>query len=169
MLNVDSLKRGIVIDHIKAGSCMDIYKYLELDKLDCSVAIIKNAKSNAMGKKDIIKVEGLLDIDLDVLGFIDCDITVNVIDDGKIIEKKKLTMPETIRNVVSCKNPRCITSIERGIDQVFKLSDRENHVYTVNKNTKKNKNSQSIGFLHTLAVFISLYDSIFSFCERRKR
>ena len=119
MLNVDSLKRGIVIDHIKAGSCMDIYKYLELDKLDCSVA----------GKKDIIKVEGLLDIDLDVLGFIDCDITVNVIDDGKIIEKKKLTMPETIRNVVSCKNPRCITSIERGIDQVFKLSDRENHVY----------------------------------------
>ena len=81
MLNVDSLKRGIVIDHIKAGSCMDIYKYLELDKLDCSVAIIKNAKSNAMGKKDIIKVEGLLDIDLDVLGFIDCDITVNVIDD----------------------------------------------------------------------------------------
>ena len=120
MLNVDSLKRGIVIDHIKAGSCMDIYKYLELDRLDCSVAIIK---------KDIIKVEGLLDIDLDVLGFIDCDITVNVIDDGKIIEKKKLTMPETIRNVVSCKNPRCITSIERGIDQVFKLSDRENHVY----------------------------------------
>ena len=117
MLNVDSLKRGIVIDHIKAGSCMDIYKYLELDRLDCSVAIIKNAKSNAMG------------IDLDVLGFIDCDITVNVIDDGKIIEKKKLTMPETIRNVVSCKNPRCITSIERGIDQVFKLSDRENHVY----------------------------------------
>ena len=100
---------------------MDIYKYLELDKLDCSVAIIKNAKSNAMGKKDIIKVEGLLDIDLDVLGFIDCDITVNVIDDGKIIEKKKLTMPETIRNVVSCKNPRCITSIERGIDQVFKF------------------------------------------------
>ena len=85
MLNVDSLKRGIVIDHIKAGSCMDIYKYLELDKLDCSVAIIKNAKSNAMGKKDIIKVEGLLDIDLDVLGFIDCDITVNVIDDGKIV------------------------------------------------------------------------------------
>ena len=129
MLNVDSLKRGIVIDHIKAGSCMDIYKYLELDKLDCSVAIIKNAKSNAMGKKDIIKVEGLLDIDLDVLGFIDCDITVNIIDDGKIIEKKKLIIPEIIRNVVTCKNPRCITSSERGIDQVFKLSDKENHVY----------------------------------------
>ena len=172
MLNVDSLKRSIVIDHIKAGSCMDIYKYLELDKLDCSVAIIKNAKSNAMGKKDIIKVEGLLDIDLDVLGFIDCDITVNVIDDGKIIEKKKLTMPETIRNVVSCKNPRCITSIERGIDQVFKLSDRENHVYRCaycEQKYEKNKNSQSMEESNTLAVFISLYDSIFSFCERRKR
>lgn len=172
MLNVDSLKRGIVIDHIKAGSCMDIYKYLELDKLDCSVAIIKNAKSNAMGKKDIIKVEGLLDIDLDVLGFIDCDITVNVIDDGKIIEKKKLTMPETIRNVVSCKNPRCITSIERGIDQVFKLSDRENHVYRCaycEQKYEKNKNSQSMEESNTLAVFISLYDSIFPFCERRKR
>lgn len=124
------------------------------------------------GKKDIIKVEGLLDIDLDVLGFIDCDITVNVIDDGKIIEKKKLTMPETIRNVVSCKNPRCITSIERGIDQVFKLSDRENHVYRCaycEQKYEKNKNSQSMEESNTLAVFISLYDSIFPFCERRKR
>ena len=107
MLNVDSLKRGIVIDHIKAGSCMDIYKYLELDKLDCSVAIIKNAKSNAMGKKDIIKVEGLLDIDLDVLGFIDCDITVNVIDDGKIIEKKNspiLLIPRRANNPMGRSN-----------------------------------------------------------------
>ena len=129
MLNVGAIKEGFVLDHIKAGMSLSIYHDLKLDQLDCCVAIIKNAKSNAMGKKDIIKVEGLLDIDLDVLGFIDCDITVNVIDDGKIIEKKKLTMPETIRNVVSCKNPRCITSIERGIDQVFKLSDRENHVY----------------------------------------
>lgn len=129
MLNVDSLTRGIVIDHIKAGSCMALYKYLELDKLDCSVAIIKNAKSNRMGKKDIIKIDGMLDLDLDVLGFLDCNITVNIIDNGKIIEKKNLVLPDTIRNVVSCKNPRCITSIEQGIDQVFKLADPKNHLY----------------------------------------
>ena len=89
MLNVDSLEKGIVIDHILAGSCMQIYQYLELDKLDCSVAIIKNAKSDAMGKKDIIKIEGMIDVDLDVLGFIDCNITINIIENGKIIEKKK--------------------------------------------------------------------------------
>ena len=88
MLNVDSLEKGIVIDHIRAGSCMQIYQYLELDKLDCSVAIIKNAKSDAMGKKDIIKIEGMIDVDLDVLGFIDCNITINIIENGKIIEKK---------------------------------------------------------------------------------
>ncbi len=129
MLNVDSLTRGIVIDHIKAGSCMALYKYLELDKLDCSVAIIKNAKSNRMGKKDIIKIDGMLDLDLDVLGFLDCNITVNIIDNGKIIEKKNLVLPDTIRNVVSCKNPRCITSIEQGIDQVFKLADPKTHLY----------------------------------------
>lgn len=129
MLKVDSLSKGIVIDHIRAGSCMEIYKYLELDKLDCSVAIIKNAKSNAMGKKDIIKIEGMIDVDLDVLGFIDCNITVNIIDDDKIIEKKKLELPKVVRNVVSCKNPRCITSEERNIDQVFKLCDAEHHIY----------------------------------------
>ncbi len=129
MLNVDSLTKGIVIDHIKAGSCMALYKYLELDKLDCSVAIIKNAKSNQMGKKDIIKIDGMLDLDLDVLGFLDCNITVNIIDNGEIIEKKNLVLPETVRNVVSCKNPRCITSIERGIDQVFRLSDPEKQIY----------------------------------------
>lgn len=129
MLNVDSLTRGIVIDHIKAGSCMSLYKYLELDKLDCSVAIIKNAKSNRMGKKDIIKIDGMLDLDLDILGFLDCNITVNIIDNGKIIEKKNLVLPHTIRNVVSCKNPRCITSIEQGIDQVFTLADPDTHSY----------------------------------------
>ena len=129
MLNVDSLKRGIVIDHIKAGSCMDIYKYLELDKLDCSVAIIKTLKAMLWEKKTSLKWKVFLDIDLDVLGFIDCDITVNIIDDGKNYRKEKLIIPEIIRNVVTCKNPRCITSIERGIDQVFKLSDKENHVY----------------------------------------
>ncbi|MCI9576152.1 MAG: aspartate carbamoyltransferase regulatory subunit [Clostridiales bacterium] len=129
MLNVDSLTKGIVIDHIKAGSCMALYKYLELDKLDCSVAIIKNAKSNQMGKKDIIKIDGMLDLDMDVLGFLDCNITVNIIDNGEIIEKKNLVLPETVRNVVSCKNPRCITSIEQGIDQVFQLSDPEKQIY----------------------------------------
>lgn len=129
MLNVDSLEKGIVIDHILAGSCMQIYQYLELDKLDCSVAIIKNAKSDAMGKKDIIKIEGMIDVDLDVLGFIDCNITINIIENGKIIEKKKLKLPKMVKNVVSCKNPRCITSVERSIDQVFKLCDAEHHVY----------------------------------------
>ncbi len=119
-------------------------------------------------------MEGLLDIDLDVLGFIDCDITVNVIDDGKIIEKKKLTMPETIRNVVSCKNPRCITSIERENGQVFKLSDRENHVYRCayceQQNTKRNKNGQSMEESNTLAVFLFIFTiQIFSFYGRRKR
>lgn len=129
MLNVDSLEKGIVIDHIRAGSSMEIYKYLELDKLDCSVAIIKNAKSEVMGKKDIIKIENMIDVDLDVLGFIDCNITINIIDHGKVIQKKNLKLPQVVRNVVSCKNPRCITSVERNIDQVFKLSDPENHVY----------------------------------------
>ncbi len=129
MLNVDSLTKGIVIDHIRAGSCMELYKYLELDKLDCSVAIIKNAKSDALGKKDIIKIDDMIDLDLNVLGFIDCNITINIIDNGKIIEKKKLTLPEKVKNVVSCKNPRCITSVERNIDQVFKLTDAETHTY----------------------------------------
>ena len=130
MLNVDSLKRGIVIDHIKAGSCMDIYKYLELDKLDCSVAIIKNAKSNKMGKKDIMKIECPIDvIDLDILGFIDHNITINIIQDEKIVEKKRLKLPKEITNVIKCKNPRCITSIEQELDHVFVLTDPENEVY----------------------------------------
>ncbi|MGI5966463.1 MULTISPECIES: aspartate carbamoyltransferase regulatory subunit [Anaerotruncus] len=119
-MNVDSIKRGLVIDHIKAGKSMDIYKFLELDKLDCSVAIIKNARSKKTGKKDIIKIEDNIDIDLDVLGFIDPDITVNIIDDGRIIEKKKLTLPVEVTNVVKCKNPRCITSIEQELPQVFR-------------------------------------------------
>ena len=120
MLSIDSVERGVVIDHIKAGKSMDIYKFLELDKLDCSVAIIKNARSKKTGKKDIIKIEDNIDIDLDVLGFIDPDITVNIIDDGRIIEKKKLTLPVEVTNVVKCKNPRCITSIEQELPQVFR-------------------------------------------------
>ena len=130
MLNVGSLKEGFVLDHIKAGKSMEIYKYLGLDKLDCQVAIIKNAKSNKMGRKDIIKIECPIDvIDLDILGFIDHNITVNIIKDDKIIEKKALKLPEKITNVIKCKNPRCITSIENQLDHVFVLTDPEKVVY----------------------------------------
>ena len=119
MLNIDSLDSGIVIDHIKAGSSME----------DCCVAIIKNAKSNKYGKKDIIKIEGVTEINTDILGFIDHNITVNVIKDGVIAEKKAIGLPNEIHNVIKCKNPRCITSVEEGIEQVFRLSDRERHLY----------------------------------------
>lgn len=130
MLNVGSLNEGIVLDHIKAGKSMSIYKYLGLDKLDCQVAIIKNARSNKMGRKDIIKIEGSLDlVDLDILGFIDHDITVNIIKDGIITEKKDLSLPKTIKNVLICKNPRCITSIEQELSQIFFLADPEKEVY----------------------------------------
>lgn len=129
MLNVDSLERGVVIDHIQAGKSMEIYKFLELDKLDCSVAIIQNARSKKCGKKDIIKIENEIDIDLDVLGFIDPNISVNIINHGTIIEKKKLSLPETITNVAKCKNPRCITSVEQELPHVFKLADRSKALY----------------------------------------
>lgn len=129
MLNVDSLQKGVVIDHIKAGSSMDIYHYLRLDELDCSVAIIKNAKSAKMGRKDIIKIEELTDINLDVLGFIDNNITVNIIENGRIVEKKKLTLPEQVRGVIRCKNPRCITAVETDVEHIFRLADRERHLY----------------------------------------
>lgn len=130
MLNVGSLNEGIVLDHIKAGKAMSIYKHLQLDKLDCQVAIIKNARSDKMGRKDIIKIEGSLDlVDLDILGFIDHDITVNIIKDSVISEKKILTLPKTIKNVIVCKNPRCITSIEQELDQIFLLSDSAKEVY----------------------------------------
>lgn len=121
MLSVDSIKKGVVIDHIKAGKAMEIYSYLSLDKLDCSVAVIKNAKSGKLGKKDIIKIEDRIDVDLDVLGFIDPGITVNIIEDGLITSKLKLSLPKRLVNVLKCKNPRCVTSVEREIDQVFLL------------------------------------------------
>ena len=124
MLNIDSLERGVVIDHIKAGKSMEIYRVLELDKLDCSVAIIKNARSKKTERKDIIKIEDRIDIDLDVLGFIDPNITVNIIDGGKIVEKKKLSLPAQVVNVVKCKNPRCITSVEQELDHVFALTEK---------------------------------------------
>ena len=130
MLNIGGLNEGFVLDHIEAGKAMMIYNNLGLDKLDCCVAIIKNARSNKMGKKDIIKIEGGLDfVDLDVLGFIDHNITVNIIKDGKIVEKKRLSLPKKITNVIKCKNPRCITSIEQELKHIFILTDEENQVY----------------------------------------
>ena len=129
-LTVGRIEEGFVLDHIQAGRSMDIYKYLHLDKLDCCVAIIKNAKSNKMGKKDIIKVECPIEnLDLDILGFIDHNITVNIIKDETIVAKKDLKLPKQVVNVIKCKNPRCITSIEQGLDQVFVLADEENEVY----------------------------------------
>ena len=130
MLNVGALREGFVLDHIKAGKAMTIYHDLKLDKLDCTVAIIKNAKSNKMGKKDIIKVEcPIEDLDLDILGFIDHNITVNIIKDEKIVEKKDLRLPKQVVNVIRCKNPRCITSIEQELDHVFFLADPEKVIY----------------------------------------
>ena len=130
MLNVGALREGYVLDHIKAGKAMTIYHDLKLDKLDCTVAIIKNAKSNKMGKKDILKVECPVEaLDLDILGFIDHNITVNVIKDSKIVEKKELHMPKQVKNVIRCKNPRCITSIEQELDQIFLLTDESKEVY----------------------------------------
>ena len=129
-LNVGSITEGFVLDHIEAGKSMEIYKYLHLDKLDCCVAIIKNARSKKMGKKDIIKVEcPIEDLDLDILGFIDHNITVNIIKDEKIVAKKELKLPKQVVNVIKCKNSRCITSIEQGLDQIFVLADEENEVY----------------------------------------
>lgn len=130
MLNVGQIEEGFVLDHMDAGKSMDIYKYLKLDQLDCTVAIIKNARSQIMGKKDILKVECSIDmLDLDVLGFIDHKITVNVIKDGEIVEKKKLHLPKEIKNVIKCKNPRCITSIEQGLAHIFVLTDPETETY----------------------------------------
>ena len=130
MLNVGRLSEGVVLDHIKAGKSMTIYHDLKLDKLDCCVAIIKNARSDKMGRKDIIKVECPTDsLNLDILGFIDHNITVNIIKDGEIVEKKDLSLPKEIRNVIRCKNPRCITSIEQELDHVFILADPEKEIY----------------------------------------
>lgn len=130
MLNIGGLKNGVVLDHIQAGKSMEIYHYLGLDKLDCQVAIIKNARSNKMGRKDIIKIEASLDIlNLDILGYIDHNITINIIQDEKIVEKKTLKLPKKIVNVVRCKNPRCISSIEQELPQIFLLTDPEKEVY----------------------------------------
>ncbi len=130
-MNVDELYNGFVLDHIQAGRAMAIYHYLGLEKLDCPIAIIKNARSKKMGKKDIIKVEGPLDIaDFDVLGFIDHNITVAIIKDGIVSEKRELKLPEEIVNVLHCKNPRCITSIEQELPNIFVLTDKKNAMYS---------------------------------------
>lgn len=130
MLNISGISEGFVLDHIVAGMSLSIYKDLKLDRLDCQVAIIKNAKSNKMGKKDMIKVECPIDtLDLDILGFIDHNITVNIIKDDKIVEKKKLHLPKQVVNVIKCKNPRCITSIEQELDHIFILTDKEKEIY----------------------------------------
>lgn len=128
-MNIDTISNGYVINHIKAGNAMKIYEYLKLDKLDCSVAIIKNARSKRDGKKDIIKIDKEIDIDMDVLGFIDTNITVNIIKNDKIIEKFKPELSKKLVNIIKCKNPRCITSIEQELPHICNLTDRENRVY----------------------------------------
>ncbi|MBR2699798.1 MAG: aspartate carbamoyltransferase regulatory subunit [Clostridia bacterium] len=131
-MNIDAIQNGIVIDHITAGRGMRLYELLGLDALDVSVALIKNAvshRSGGVGKKDIIKIDSDIAINFDVLGFVDPGVTVNIIRDGELVEKRRIDMPEKLTNVIRCKNPRCITSTERAIDHVFKLTDRRNKVY----------------------------------------
>ena len=128
-MNIDSIQNGVVLDHIQAGKSMEIYQYLHLDQLDCSVAIIKNARSGHMERKDIIKIDSPVELDLDVLGYIDPNITVNIIRDGALVEKKHLELPEKLVNVLRCKNPRCITVSEPQLDAIFKLSNRSRHSY----------------------------------------
>ena len=129
MLNISGLKEGFVLDHIQAGRSMDIYFKLGLDKLDCQVAIIKNARSSKMGRKDIIKIDSPMEVDLDVLGYIDPNITVNIIRNGVRVEKKHLELPKKLVNVIHCKNPRCITVAEPQLDAIFLLSDPATHTY----------------------------------------
>ena len=126
---IDAIKNGIVIDHIAAGKAMELYQILGLGDLDCSVAILKNVNSRKLGRKDIIKIDRDLALDWDVIGFVDPNITVNIIQDGEQVEKRQLKLPETITNVLRCRNPRCITSVEQELPQVFKLTDRAARVY----------------------------------------
>ncbi len=128
-MNIDEIRNGIVIDHIMAGKSMEIYKFLRLEELDCSVAIIKNAQSGKMGKKDIIKIDGYPEIDLNILGYIDPEVTINIIKNGERIEKKSPELPDKIENVLKCKNPRCITSVEPGIPHIFRLTEKESRTY----------------------------------------
>ena len=128
-MNIDSIKDGIVIDHITAGKGMTIYRLLKLYALDCSVAIIKNVVSRKMGKKDIIKIDSAIDLDMDILGYVDPEVTVDIIRDSVLVEKKKIELPQKLTNVIFCKNPRCITSTEQELDNVFRLTDPEKRIY----------------------------------------
>ena len=128
-MNIDPIQNGVVIDHISAGRGMTLYELLGLSELDCTVALIKNSGSKKMGKKDIIKIDADIDLDFDVIGYVDPGATVNVIKNGVLVEKKTIEMPQMLTNVIKCKNPRCITSCEQEIDHVFKLTDKENGVY----------------------------------------
>jgi len=128
-MNINEIQDGYVIDHIHAGRAMRIYRHLELDKLDCSVAIIENAKSNRMGRKDIIKIDELIPLNIEVISSIDSGATVNTIKDGVLIKKQRLTVPERVVNVLKCKNPRCITQTEQEIQHIFVLADREKATY----------------------------------------
>lgn len=128
-MRVDSVNNGIVIDHISSGKAMEIYSLLSLDDLDCTVAVLKNVPSSKMGRKDIIKVDCKMDINFDVLGYISPNITVDVIKDGEVEEKRHIELPETLTDILKCKNPRCITSTEQEIKHVFRLADREKRTY----------------------------------------
>lgn len=128
-MKIDSIQNGVVLDHITAGMALRVYKDLGLDKFDCSIAVLQNVKSSKMGKKDILKIDKSYDINLDVLGYIDPNITVSIIRDGQTVEKKKLALPHKLVNIKKCKNPRCITSVETEIPHIFKLTDEENRVY----------------------------------------
>ena len=128
-MNIDAIVNGIVIDHITAGKAMEIYYLLGMDKLNCHIAIIQNASSSKMGKKDIIKIDGNFKVDLDAIGYVDPGATIATIKDGQLIEKKKIALPERITNVIFCKNPRCITTTEQELDNVFKLTDKEHRIY----------------------------------------
>ncbi len=128
-MTVDEIKNGIVIDHITAGKGMQIYKLLGLEGLECSIALIKNAPSRKMGKKDIIKIDADIELNTDIIGYVDPDITVNIIKDGKNVEKKSIALPEKLTNVLRCKNPRCISATEQELPQIFTLADRDARVY----------------------------------------
>ena len=128
-MNVDSIQNGVVIDHITAGKSMLLYELLGLDRLECPVAMIKNVTSRKMGRKDIIKIDAEIEIDLDVIGYVDPSATVNIIKSGELVEKKSIEMPETLTGVIKCKNPRCITSTEQELPHIFKLTDRANKIY----------------------------------------
>ncbi|MBQ4108254.1 MAG: aspartate carbamoyltransferase regulatory subunit [Clostridia bacterium] len=128
-MTVDEIKNGIVLDHITAGKGMKLYTLLGLDTLECSVALIKNAPSRKMGKKDIIKIDADIEVNTEIIGYVDPDTTVNIIKNGKNVEKKTIDLPESLTNVIKCKNPRCISATEQELDHVFKLADKENRTY----------------------------------------